>query len=92
MLGKHNRGISIDKILIGMQILFIIIPVVIFFWGWTKWYIAISASFVLLFLGIRLYQGVKIDYDYSIKKNIGFWTLSMLVIFLWEASGMMVGT
>lgn len=83
MLGKHNRGISIDKILIGMQILFIIIPVVIFFWGWTKWYIAISASFVLLFLGIRLYQGVKIDYDYSIKKNIGFWTLSMLVIFLW---------
>lgn len=46
---KHNRIAISDKILVLSAYLYMVVPIVIFFVGWLKYYVGIALSAVLLF-------------------------------------------
>ena len=79
-LKKH---FDLDSVLIVMAIGFIILPIVIFLWGWTNPIISIIGTVILTITGVCVYKTVVKEFTISIKKNISFWVISIAIIILW---------
>ena len=80
---KRTKKFDLDKILIFMSISFIVVPIIIFLWGWTKLFIAILGTIILSILVVGIYGSVKKEFLISIKVNRKFWIISILVISIW---------
>lgn len=80
---SKTKSFDFDKLIIGMAVLYIVVPIVIFLFGWTKWYIAIPAVAVMVYLSWQVINSVEEVSLVSIKKNGQFWLISFGVIVLW---------
>jgi len=72
-----------DKIISYTAIAYIVFPIMIFLFGWTRPVIAILISMVLLYLGYRLGREMTCETEISITVNRKFWLVALGVIALW---------
>lgn len=77
----------LDTVLISMAVLYVVSPVMIFLLGWTKRWIAVLGCILCIYFMARLIKALSSDksgIDQLLDKStVGFWLLSILVIFLW---------
>ena len=74
---------NLDNILVIMTLAFIILPIIIFLWGWTNLIISIIGTVISATTGVCVYKAVVKEFTISIKKNISFWVVSVAIILLW---------
>ena len=85
-----NRYQKIDKFLTGLIYLLLLIPAILFFAFWTKWYVAILAISILMFITIKAIKNIKYKTEDEYKKifNIKRWiVIIILLIFINIFSG-----
>lgn len=75
-----NKKIIWDKILLGIAIMCVVFP---FLYGWTKWYIMLTCSSILIYSGYKIWDNIKLDLSISITENKSFWLLSLAIISIW---------
>ena len=82
MAGLHKN--KCDDIVICLSIIYIVLPIIIFFMGWLKFPIAlISASFVI-FLGYKLYKEcLENNVTLICKNNFKYWGSTGLICAIW---------
>ena len=78
-----NKKIIWDKILLGIAIMCVVFPVILFLYGWTKWYIMLTCSSILIYSGYKIWDNIKLDLSISITENKSFWLLSLAIISIW---------
>lgn len=77
------KRISLDNLVIIMSLLFVIFPIIIFLWGWTKLWISSICTVGLIFIVVNIYSEIKDEFTISVKNNISFWVISISIITLW---------
>lgn len=81
--GLRNLKI-IDNLMIAGAILYVVLPVAIFFMGWIKLPLAIVFAMLLAMLSVKIYMDLRTDVTILMKKDYGvYWLFSVVVIFLW---------
>ncbi len=76
--------IDLDKSIILISLLYIILPIIIFCYGWLKIYIAIPASIVFFYVAYKAFINITKESVKIIKcDNIKFWIISGVVIGFW---------
>ena len=79
---KMREGLW-DKILLGIAVGCILLPIIIFLYGWTKLYIAVIGTALLIYLGVRIWKSIDYNSEISITKNKGFWAVALGAIAVW---------
>lgn len=76
---------KLEKFSFLLSILYIILPIVIFFFGWIKVYFALPFSAVVVYFGYCLYKQLSINIGRRIftRKNLPFWIVSLICICIW---------
>nr|WP_314985943.1 hypothetical protein [uncultured Stomatobaculum sp.] len=72
-----------DHVLVFISLLFMIVPVICFLWGWTRPYIALIGSVALMYLLRSAYRELKQAVQISITSNPKFWLTAFAIISLW---------
>lgn len=72
-----------DKAVIIVSLLFVFFPIIIFLWGWTKLWIASICTVGLILIAVNIYREIKDEFTISIKSNMNFWIISIIIITLW---------
>lgn len=72
MVGLHKY--KCDNIVIGLSIIYVILPIVIFFIGWLKLPIALVSTSLLVFLAYKLYKEcLENNVTLICKNNFKYW-------------------
>lgn len=75
---------KLDKILIVLALSYIIIPIIIFFFGWMKLIYALIASLVFILFGFKLCKNIrKNDVNLVNKKTLFFWIITIIICVVW---------
>ena len=74
---------TLDHIMVFMSLLFMIVPIICFLWGWTRPLIGVIGSVVLIYLLLSAYRELKDMFLVSITTNPKFWVTSFAIISLW---------
>ncbi len=72
-----------DRILLYMAVFYVITPIVIFIFGWTRLYISIPAFICIIIMTIRLTHGFQEANDISITSNTRYWITALGIIAIW---------
>ncbi len=72
-----------DKIICGIAIGYVILPIVIFAFGWTRIWIALAGLVLFCFLAYRLYSSLTEAGDFSISDHRFLWIVAVLAFILW---------
>lgn len=73
-----------DAILTACSVLYISLPVIIFFWGWLNIYFAIPASLVIIFFTYSIYRELMNDSCELISRDTAnFWLFTFICMSLW---------
>lgn len=75
-------GVIIDKALIVCSILYVTLPVIIFFGGWLNHYLAIVLSLVFTFFACTLYEEFS-PINIITKETAKFWLIVLACLALW---------
>ena len=67
-----------DKIICGIAIGYVILPIVIFAFGWTRIWIALAGLVLFCFLAYRLYSSLTEAGDFSISDHRFLWIVAVL--------------
>lgn len=74
----------VDSLVIFIALSYILLPIIIFFFGWLKIVYAIIASLVMVIFGLFLYKKISNKGIYLInKKTFLFWIVSIIICALW---------
>lgn len=74
-----------DKMLIVMAECYVILPIIIFLWGWTRWIYALVGTVVFVALGISLFKScasTKTELILS-KKKWSYWIYVVALLVVW---------
>ena len=74
---------NLDKAVIIISLLFVFFPIITFLWGWTKLWIASICTVGLILIAVNIYREIKDEFTISIKNNMNFWIISIIIITLW---------
>ena len=81
---KRIKNFSLDKLFVLSSILYLVIPVIIFFFGWLKTIYATILTTPFLVLCYFVYkQIIKKDIRLFTKENTKYWLISIAVLFIW---------
>lgn len=79
-----QKKLGLDSIIVTFAILYILLPISIFFFGWLSWYIALPLNLVFLYFAKSIYLELSQNKISLIKKeNLVFWLFVICVCVLW---------
>ena len=83
-LKMYMKQISWDKSLIMMSMLYVVVPIIIFFFGWIKLPIALALSAVFVFFIYKVYNAIA-DNDYNLirKDTYRYWFYIGVIVAVW---------
>lgn len=74
---------KLDKCMLSLSIMYIILPIIMFLFGWIKLPITLIVSVLIILTVVSLIKNIETGDEISITKNIRFWLFSLAVIALW---------
>ena len=75
---------KVNKVLNIISVLYLIVPLIIFYFGWLKIYYAIPLSLLTIYFGYKLVNNFKeVDIKEDKKKIIIYWIVTIALIVLW---------
>jgi len=74
---------DLDRMMVKIAVGLIIIPIIVFLWGWTRPSISIFGTILLIILGIYVYKEIVDTFSISLKSNMRFWIISIIIISFW---------
>lgn len=75
---------NIDKVVIGISLIYLVFPIIIFFFGFLKTFIAIPFSILLVCSFWRLYKELtKNEIKLFSKNTLKFWIIALIVLIVW---------
>ena len=76
---------KIEKFSYLLSILYLVIPIIIFFFGWMKVYFALPFSAAIVYFAYNLYKQLsgKINKKIFTRENLLFWIVSFICICIW---------
>lgn len=88
---KKENGTGVyhyaDTVLLSLAVLYVALPIMIFFAGWTKEWIAVLSCIICVWFIVQLIiklTNIDVEIDGSKKSNgIYFWLISIIVLGLW---------
>lgn len=72
-----------DKVMMGIVIGYIVLPIMLFCLGWLRFPIAVFCCLILTYIGKKIMGDVSSEGSVSITKNARFWLISLGAIALW---------
>lgn len=81
-----GRRIEADKLMSILVAAYVLLPIFLFAWGWTKIVIAIIGSVTLAILGMQLMKSMRLEQEAPKlfgKNYIAFWIVTGVVIAVW---------
>lgn len=84
MIKSKIANLNIDKILVTMSILYLVLPIIIFAFGWLKIFIATPIFIATIYFIISTLKSFyKYRSDIISYKNFEYWIIVLFVIFIW---------
>lgn len=81
---KLLKAIFSDKLFIALSLLYAILPIVIFGFGWTRTFIGLIAAIILIGFGVAAHISItREDIRLFTKDNIMYWAVTAFIAFLW---------
>ena len=82
---KKESRFSLDKLMMLLSVLYIIAPIIIFFFGWLKTIYALIVTIpFLLFVYFVYKEFTKKEINLFKKENIIYWIISIIVLGIWS--------
>lgn len=78
----QRSGLVIDKLLIACSILYVTLPIIIFFGGWLNYYLAAVLSLVFMVFACTLYSEFS-PVNIINKSTARFWLIVLACMALW---------
>ena len=81
---RKASSFSLDKLFILFSILYIIVPVIVFFFGWLKIIIAVAVTIPFLFLVYFVYkQLTEKETNLFTKETVLYWIIAIAALGVW---------
>lgn len=83
---SSNRGLSLDNVVMVLSITYVILPIIIFAFGWLNNILAIVVCALLICLWHNLYKSFSVnslDIKVIDKSSIVYWIISISLLIIW---------
>lgn len=74
---------NLDRGMVSLAVIYIVLPIILFLFGWTKLPIALTVSVMISFLAVSVIKNIEVKGEITITENAKFWGLSLAVIAVW---------
>lgn len=75
---------KLNNFIEGLTICYLLLPVIIFFLGWLKFYLAVPLSLCVLYFGRQLYhQFIQKEEKIICRKNMKYWLIVICISAIW---------
>ncbi|MBQ7594531.1 MAG: hypothetical protein IJU48_09290 [Synergistaceae bacterium] len=80
----QQKSNTLDSVLTACSILYVVIPIIIFFFGWLKFYIAAPVSLIFVIFACSLYNELRAkSIEVISKDSFKFWMIVLVCLGVW---------
>lgn len=83
IIRKNLKIINIDDFLVKLSELYIILPIIIFMFGWLKLWIALLGTAIFCLFFYKMNASIEKRDDLINKNNIKYWILVLVIAGIW---------
>ena len=83
-MNENSYNVRSSQFAVAFSVLYVVLPIIIFSFGWLKIYFAVPASLILLYFAYSLYNEISsVEVNITNSGTKKFWLLTLLCLLVW---------